>query len=66
MQIIRSLLWIGPGENLSRAGISEAPELDVTWVPSIEDAFTLPAVSFDGIVLDGVDGEKLTPGIRPD
>jgi len=64
MQIVRSLLWIGPGENLSRAGINEAPELDVTWVRSVDEAFALPAISFDGIMLDELHVEKLVPGIR--
>ena len=52
MQRIQSLLWIGQSHNLARAGISEAPELDITWLSSTEEAFALPANSYDGIVLD--------------
>ena len=64
MQCIRSLLWIGPGQGLARSGISEAPSLDVTWIPSVDDAFALPPMSFDGIVLEGSHARPLVEGLR--
>ena len=52
MSSIRSLLWIGSGRGLAASGISEAPELDVTWVPDLAEAGTLPRVPFDGVLLE--------------
>jgi DNA-binding NtrC family response regulator len=52
MPSIRSLLWIGSGRGLAASGISEAPELDVTWVPDLAEAGTLPRVPFDGVLLE--------------
>ena len=48
MPTIRSLLWIGSGRGLAASGVSEAPELDVTWVPDLAEAAKLPRVPFDG------------------
>ena len=53
MQTIRSILWIGPGAGLSASGVAEAPGLDVTWVPDVQEAFALPQVHFDATVLEG-------------
>ncbi|MAI25863.1 MAG: sigma-54-dependent Fis family transcriptional regulator [Spirochaeta sp.] len=63
MQSIRSLLWIGRSENLARTGISEAPELDITWLSTTEEAFALPANSYDGIVLDEKEVEPLVASV---
>ena len=63
MQSIRSLLWIGRSENLARTGISEAPELDITWLSTTEEAFALPANSYDGIVLDEKEVETLVASV---
>lgn len=52
MRTIRSLLWIGTGDGLARSGLTEAPQLDVTWVPDLEAAETLPRVRFDGALLE--------------
>jgi DNA-binding NtrC family response regulator len=52
MRPIRSLLWIGSGLGLVESGMTEAPELDVTWVPTLEDAVALPRVAFDGILFE--------------
>jgi transcriptional regulator with GAF, ATPase, and Fis domain len=72
MRTIRSLLWIGSGRGLAESGMTEAPELDVTWVPSIKDAIALPRVHFDGILVEAssakcgreslVDLERHSPG----
>ena len=64
MQCIRSVLWIGPGEGLAQSGISEAPSLDVTWIPGVDEAFSLPPTSFDGIVLEGLGTERLVEGVK--
>ncbi|MAG31583.1 MAG: hypothetical protein CL908_11915 [Deltaproteobacteria bacterium] len=52
MRSIRSLLWVGTGRGLSESGVSEAPELDVTWVPNVAEAVLLPRVQFDGVLLE--------------
>ena len=52
MPMIRSLLWIGSGRGLAASGITEAPELDVTWVPDLAEAAKLPRVPFDGVLLE--------------
>lgn len=52
MRTIRSLLWIGSGRGLTRSGMTEAPELDVTWVPNLDDALMLPAVRFDAVLVE--------------
>jgi transcriptional regulator with PAS, ATPase and Fis domain len=56
MRTIRSLLWIGSGRGLSESGVTEAPELDVTWVPDVEEAELLPRVHFDGILFEAQSG----------
>lgn len=57
MRTIRSLLWIGSGRGLSESGVTEAPELDVTWVPNIDEAARLPRVHFDGILFEARSAE---------
>ena len=57
MRTIRSLLWVGSGRGLSESGMTEAPELDVTWVPDVDDAIRLPRVHFDGILLEAASVE---------
>ncbi|MCR9095006.1 MAG: sigma 54-interacting transcriptional regulator [bacterium] len=52
MRTIRSLLWIGSGRGLTRSGMTEAPELDVTWVPDLDEALLLPAVRFDAVLVE--------------
>ena len=52
MRTIRSLLWVGSGRGLSESGMTEAPELDVTWVPNVGESVLLPRVHFDGILLE--------------
>jgi len=54
MRTIRSLLWVGSGRGLSESGMTEAPELDVTWVPDVGEATSLPRVHFDGILLEAM------------
>ncbi len=52
MRTIRSLLWIGSGRGLCESGMTEAPELDVTWVRSLKEATLLPRVQFDGVLYE--------------
>ena len=52
MRTIRSLLWIGSGRGLTRSGMTEAPELDVTWVPNLDEALMLPSVRFDALLVE--------------
>ncbi|MEZ6197957.1 MAG: sigma 54-interacting transcriptional regulator [Planctomycetota bacterium] len=59
MRSIRSLLWVGSGRGLAASGMTEAPELDVTWVPNVAEALALPRVHFDGVLLETEDGEHL-------
>jgi len=63
MRPIRSLLWIGSGRGLSESGVTEAPELDVTWVPALDDALSLPRVHFDGLLLECSRTSSLAPTI---
>jgi transcriptional regulator with PAS, ATPase and Fis domain len=65
MRTIRSLLWIGSGRGLSESGVTEAPELDVTWVPDVDDACLLPRVHFDGILCE-VPAANRVPGALAD
>ena len=57
MRTIRSLLWIGSGRGLTESGVTEAPELDVTWVPDVAEAVRLPKVHFDGILCEAGSAE---------
>jgi transcriptional regulator with PAS, ATPase and Fis domain len=59
MRPIRSLLWIGSGLGLAESGMTEAPELDVTWVPCLDDALALPRVLFDGILIEATRVDEL-------
>jgi DNA-binding NtrC family response regulator len=63
MRTIRSLLWIGSGRALSESGVTEAPELDVTWVPSIKDAVLLPKVHFDGLLFEAKTADDIPPAL---
>ena len=63
MPTIRSLLWIGSGRGLAASGVSEAPELDVTWVPDLAEAGKLPRVPFDGALIDFGHARGLAPSI---
>ncbi|MAJ60736.1 MAG: hypothetical protein CBC48_12450 [bacterium TMED88] len=64
MHSIRSLLWIGDGTVLARCGVDRAPNLEVTWVQSVDEAYTLPASAFDVIVLEGQKAAPLKMALR--
>ncbi len=55
MRTMRSLLWVGSGQGLGQSGMTEAPQLDITWVPDLEEACLLPKVRFDAILLEAMD-----------
>lgn len=63
MRTIRSLLWVGSGTGLTESGMTEAPELDVTWVPNLDEALLLPGVRFDGVLLEASGLEGLDAAI---
>ncbi|MAI78054.1 MAG: hypothetical protein CL917_03870 [Deltaproteobacteria bacterium] len=64
MNNIQSLLWIGNGQGLAHAGITEAPSLDVTWIKSVEDVFALPPTALDGILLEGTNAPELIKELK--
>jgi Nif-specific regulatory protein len=64
MRAIRSLLWIGSGEGLAASGVSEAPTLDVTWVPDVDAAYALPPIAFDGAVIEAPITKQLVSDMR--
>jgi DNA-binding NtrC family response regulator len=64
MRTIRSLLWVGSGRGLSESGMTEAPELDVTWVPDVEEAILLPRVHFDGILLEAASMDRMRDSLE--
>jgi len=39
--------------------MTEAPELDVTWVPDVDEAILLPRVHFDGILLEAATRDRV-------
>ena len=65
MRTIRSLLWIGSGRGLTRSGMTEAPELDVTWVPDLDEALLLPTVRFDAVLAE-VDAPEALEAALPE
>ncbi len=64
MRTIRSLLWVGSGRGLSESGITEAPELDITWVPNLAEAEALPAIRFDAVLYEATAPRRITPAIE--
>jgi len=61
---IRSILWIGAGEGLARAGVADVPTLDITWVSDVDAALALSPVQFDAEVLCGEEADELLTGLR--
>lgn len=51
MQVIRSILWIGPYEGLLRNGLMQAEQLDVVWVPDAAAASELAGARFEVAVV---------------
>jgi transcriptional regulator with GAF, ATPase, and Fis domain len=61
---IRSILWIGAGEGLARAGVAGVPTLDITWVNDVDEALALPPVQYDAQVLCGEEADELLTDLR--
>jgi transcriptional regulator with PAS, ATPase and Fis domain len=59
MRPIRSLLWIGSGLGLVESGMTESPELDITWVPNLKNALALPRVVFEGVFFEAESVEEV-------
>ncbi len=59
MTALRSILWIGDAAGLEKSPLPQSPQIDLAWVPSLDDALTLPLASFDHVVVDAsVDGAE--------
>ncbi len=63
MGSIRSILWIGRGEQLAAAQLAQAPTLDVVWERDVEGALALPLQGFDAIALDATSVENTLLGL---
>jgi transcriptional regulator with GAF, ATPase, and Fis domain len=49
---IRSVVWIGRGDEYGCGVVADAPSVDVAWVEDVEDALALPFGTFDVAVVD--------------
>jgi transcriptional regulator with PAS, ATPase and Fis domain len=54
---------VGSGRGLSQSGLTEAAELDITWVPDVGAAVALPRVHFDGLLLEAFEADGLGEAI---
>ncbi len=61
---IRSILWIGRGDELGCGVVADAPSLDVAWAADLEDALALPLGSFEGAVVDARDAAGAAADLR--
>jgi Nif-specific regulatory protein len=48
----RSILWVGRPDPLGAEMVADAPELEVAWARSLEEALELPLAAFDAVVLE--------------
>jgi len=64
MPIIRSLLWIGPGEDLARDRIADSPLLDVTWMRHVDEALGTETARYQAVVLASPDAESARADVR--
>ena len=64
MAPIRSVLWIGRGDELGCGVVADAPSLDVAWAPDLEEALGLPLGSFDAAVLDAPRAQSALAELR--
>ena len=62
----RSVLWIGPGEELGGDLVADAPTLEFCWSRDVRDAEEQPLEGFDAIVLSapGVEAARQAPTDR--
>ncbi len=64
MSRIRSVIWIGRGDELGCAVVADAPSLDVAWAPDLDDALAQPLGAFEVAVLDAPDPERALADLR--
>jgi transcriptional regulator with GAF, ATPase, and Fis domain len=61
---IRSVLWIGRGEDFAADLVAEAPGLDVVWERDAEAALALRLEGLDAVVLDAPGPEPAVAALR--
>jgi Nif-specific regulatory protein len=64
MSPIRSVLWIGRGDELGCGVVADAPGLDVAWASNLEDALAQPLAAFEVAVLDAADARRALADLR--
>jgi transcriptional regulator with PAS, ATPase and Fis domain len=64
MSPIRSVLWIGRGDDLGCGVVADAPSLDVAWAEDLEDALSQPLAAFEVAVLDAADARGALGDLR--
>ncbi|MEE8581314.1 MAG: sigma-54 dependent transcriptional regulator [Myxococcota bacterium] len=58
MDLIRSILWIGPAESFEADLASEVPSLDIVWERDAEGALDVSLAGLDAVVIDAVDPDE--------
>jgi two-component system response regulator HydG len=51
MPPIRTVIWIGPADDLARLRVHETPTLDVVWVRDVHDVSSLPPLALDAVIV---------------
>jgi Nif-specific regulatory protein len=64
MSPIRSVIWIGRGDELGCGVVADSPSLDVAWAPDLDDALAQPLGAFEVAVLDAPDPERALADLR--
>ncbi len=60
----RSLLWIGPGEDLGSDLVADAPTLEFCWSKDVGDAEAQPLEAFDAIVLSAAEADAAVDALE--
>jgi hypothetical protein len=60
---IRSVLWIGRGEEFAADLVADAPGLDVVWERDLETALALRLEGLDAVVLDAPAAEAAVAAV---
>ncbi|MGH0037469.1 MAG: sigma-54 interaction domain-containing protein [Myxococcota bacterium] len=64
MPVLRTLLWIGPGDGLAHDRVADAPQLDITWARTALEAADWPTLDYDAALLEGNDTDRLAHDLR--
>jgi transcriptional regulator with PAS, ATPase and Fis domain len=64
MSILRTLLWIGPGDGLARDRVADAPQLDITWARNADEAVGWPTLDYDAALIEGADPAAVASELR--